>query len=139
MLNYRQICEDAIKTGEHFGCQLTERPESVLELEALLGAFHEWYARGEWDDQRAWDASVQLGIYLGSNLLQNALFHHGYDWAMIDDNLPVLQSAGRPQFSPIEKVFRRIRIGKEESVSVYCHIVVKMAEDASEQLKQNKK
>ena len=81
-------------------------------------------------DEEIWELSLIFGAYLGEVLLRTGLKHAGFVW--VDENgMPILKKNEQTKVSPISKVFKRLKNGKEDNIKPFFDIGICIAQQES--------
>lgn len=127
-MDYKKLCDTAVKYGSAFHKELNFSADSIAELEKILQYYHEEYRENRAADNQLWNLSVVFGVYLGQTLLDTYLTARGYIWAPGEDSIPVLMKDGKNQMSPITKVYKRLLNGPEDNVKSFYDVALLIAD-----------
>lgn len=127
--------EDAVEhASERFGITLDYSPESVREVESILGKLYDSIPRTFLGrlfkgrpptDEDIWSVCKMYGGYVGEVVRR----HHGGEWIMDTEISPgeeviALEKEGSRMFPP-DKVGKRLTNGPEDDVWVYFTVGVR--------------
>ena len=117
MERLKNLCETAIKYGASFGKKLDYSDKSVDELEKILEIYHVEFKASDSSDEEIKHAALIFGAYVGETMLKNGFDKKGYNWDISDDGTPFIK--GKRFMYPVDKVFRRLKYGAEDSISLF--------------------
>lgn len=127
-LNYGEIADRAVAAAKDSNIVLDFSEESIEEVDAILGAYHEQLSayEGEKGANTLWNIAVHFGIYLGETMLRLQLKEKGFAW-YIDDGIPILKKDAN-EISPVTKAHKRILNGPEDNVKSFCDVAFMIAD-----------
>lgn len=102
--------------GQYHHVKLDYRPDSIKEVEAVLGKLHEDYVRTKPSDRAVRDLAMTYGAYIGEVIRRT---ESGAHWERGDsvggqDSYPIVWSAGSSYVCAW--CYRRITVGEEDNV-----------------------
>ena len=120
----KDTTQKAMRIAAQIGITLDYTRESVGNVDALLGDYHDHLDEYDGDDgeRTLWNLAVVFGIYIGEVMLRCGLAEKGFGW-LIDDGLPIIALPDkRMAASPISKAHKRILNGDEDSIEGFVDV-----------------
>ncbi len=124
----QKMCAVAMEYAQEFDKKLDFSENSIADLEEIL----DWYAKdlveSKPTENQIWSMAMIFGSYLGETILKNGLSQKGYAWQKDDScDIPLLICEGGWHITPIDKVYKRLVNGSEDTVvSFYKYAVSKL-------------
>ncbi|MBQ9022094.1 MAG: hypothetical protein IJ113_08835 [Eggerthellaceae bacterium] len=113
----KKAAEIAIDYATDFGVNLDYSSTTVEPLENILDEYSNSIKIEQPSEIDIWRLSALFGAYLGEVMLRNGLSEDGYRWGNDDMGMyPVLIGNNDFIIAPIDKVFKRLVNGAEDSV-----------------------
>lgn len=117
--------ERAIRRAKDFGVDFNYQSNDIVELEKILEDLFLAKERENLDDDFLWRWSCVFGSYLGETIIRNS--YNGHRWAIVNkskneilnSDVPVLISNTNYISTPIDKVYKRLKNGKEDDVELF--------------------
>lgn len=129
-LEMKSLAEKAVEYGKRFNYDFDYKRESIEELEEVLDKYEPATKKICATDEEIWELSLIFGAYLGEVLLRTGLKHAGFVW--VDENgIPILKKNEQTKVSPISKVFKRLKNGKEDNIKPFFDIGICIAQQES--------
>lgn len=122
------LAEKAVEYGKKFNYDFDYKRESVEELEDVLNNYELATKKVHTSDEELWEFSLIFGAYLGEVLLLTGLKKAGFRWEEID-GIPILKKDDKTSVSPVSKVFKRLKNGKEDDIKPFFDIGVCIAKN----------
>lgn len=125
-LKMKGLAEKAVEHGRRFNYDFDYKRESVGELEEVLDKYESAAKKVKASDEEIWELSLIFGAYLGEVLLRTGLKHSGFVWTE-ENSIPILKKNDQTKVSPVSKVFKRLKNGKEDNIKPFFDIGVCIA------------
>lgn len=129
-LKMKSLAEKAVEHGKRFDYDFDYTRESVDELEDVLDNYASSAKKLRASDEDIWELSLVFGAYLGEVLLKTGLKHAGFRWKE-ENGIPILEKDEQTKVSPISKVFKRFKNGKEDNIKPFFEIGICIAQRES--------
>lgn len=126
-INYEGICDTAIKYAKDFEKEFDYSRQSIESLDDILQYYYEEIQKTNPAEKSIWKMAVIFGVYLGESLLKAELTSQGYIWSIDEDNVPRLKKDNNFIMSPVDKVYKRLKNGPEDSVLSFYNISIMIA------------
>lgn len=116
----------AIEYANEFNKKIDYSENSITDLEEIL----DWYAKdaltSKPTENQIWSMAIIFGSYLGETLLKNGLSEKGFCWGKeSSSNIPLLLGSDGAFLTPIDKVYKRLVNGSEDSVISFYRFATK--------------
>ena len=113
----QKMSATAIEYAQDFDKRLDFSENSIVDLEEML----DWYSKdisvSKPTEKQIWSMSIIFGSYLGETLLMNCLSNKGFAWGTEpSSDVPLLIKDDGSYITPIDKVYKRLVNGNEDSV-----------------------
>ena len=129
-LKMKSLAKKAVEHGKRFNYDFDYKRESIEELEEVLYKYESALKEIHATDEEIWELSLIFGAYLGEVLLLTGLKHAGFVWS--DENgIPILKKNEQTKVSPVSKVFKRLKNGKEDNIKPFFDIGICIAQQES--------
>lgn len=125
-LKMKSFAEKAVEYGKKFNYDFDYKRESVDELEDVLDKYESATKKVKASDEEIWELSLIFGAYLGEVLLRTGLKHSGFVWTE-ENGIPILKKNDQTKVSPVSKVFKRLKTGREDNIKPFFDIGVCIA------------
>lgn len=129
-IKMKSLAEKAVEYGKKFNYDFDYKRESVEELEDVLNNYEMATKKVNTSDEELWEFSLIFGAYLGEVLLLTGLKRAGFCWEEID-GIPLLKKDEKTNVSPVSKVFKRLKNGKEDAIKPFFDIGICIAKKES--------
>lgn len=129
-IKMKSLAERAVEHGKRFNYDFDYKRESIDELEDVLDKYESATKKVNASDEEIWELSLIFGAYLGEVLLRTGLKHAGFRWKN-SDGIPILEKDIKTNVSPVSKVFKRLKNGKEDNIKPFFDIGVCIAKRES--------
>lgn len=121
--------DTAISFAKDFQKDFNYSKESIDDLEGILDYYSNDILKSNPTENQIWSMSIIFGSYLGEVILKNGLFEKGYRWRKDNfSDIPILVADGGWHITPIDKVYKRLVNGKEDSVISFYKVAMEMAQ-----------
>lgn len=127
--NTRTLCQAAAGLAGEQGKNLNFSKASILELEEIMEHYSSELKQTNAPEDRIIETALIFGAYLGETLLRNHLAAKGFTWAVEGGNLPKLYRDYQNSMFPVDKAYKRLKNGREDSVSAFYDVAVMIAEE----------
>lgn len=122
----QNMCVTAIEYANEFNKKLDYSENSIADLEEIL----DWYSKdisvSKPTENQIWSMSITFGAYLGETLLKNGLAEKDFKWGKeLSSNIPLLIRNDGAYLTPIDKVYKRLVNGSEDSVISFYKAAIK--------------
>ena len=121
---FSDIIEDfsntAIEYAQSFEKKLDYSENSVKDLDEILDWYSKDIAKSKPTDNQIWSMAKIFGIYLGQVIIKNC--KNGYTWYDTDNNIPIIKKE-ELVIAPIDKVYKRLVNGSEDSVESFYYVI----------------
>lgn len=111
----------AIKYAQSFDKEFDYSEDSVKDLEEILDWYSNDISESNPTDNQIWSMAKIFGVYLGQVIIKNC--GNGYVWCDTDNSIPVIKK-GELVIAPIDKVYKRLVYGPEDSVVSFYDVIV---------------
>ena len=123
----KEKAQIAVEYAKDFNRDLNYSKDSIRDLEAILDYYHKDIEVSKPTENQIWSMATIFGTYLGETMLKNGLTNEGYDWNLHEEyNSLMLMTKDGSFTSPLEKVYKRLLNGVEDSVISFYDVVTDM-------------
>ncbi len=117
----------AIDYAKDFNKNFDYSKNSIVDLEEILDFYSNDIFKSKPTEKQIWSMSIIFGSYLGETMLKNGLSEKGYQWGReSSSNIPLLIKADGWRITPIDKVYKRLVNGSEDSVVSFYKFAIEM-------------
>lgn len=126
--NAKENSATAVSYAISFEKNLNYSKKSIKDLEEILDYYSNDIFKSKPTEEQIWNMSIIFGSYLGEVMLKNGLYKKGYYWGKNDtSDIPLLITNNGSYTTPIDKVYKRLVNGKEDSIISFYDVIMKMA------------
>ena len=113
----QKMCVAAIEYADGFNKKLDYSEKSIDDLEEILDWYSKDIAISKPTENQIWSMALIFGSYLGETMLKNCLSLKSFNWGKEPtSSIPLLIGNNGAYLTPIEKVYKRLVNGSEDSV-----------------------
>ncbi len=113
----QRMCVAAIEYANGFNKKFDYSENSISDLEEILDWYSKDIAISKPTENQIWSMALIFGSYLGETLLKNCNSLKNFNWGKEPtSSIPLLISNNGAYLTPIEKVYKRLVNGSEDSV-----------------------
>ncbi len=117
----------AVDYAKDFNKNFDYSKNSIIDLEEILEFYSNDISKSKPTENQMWSMSIIFGSYLGETMLRNGLSEKGYHWGQENSsNIPLLIKADGCYITPIDKVYKRLVNGREDSVVSFYKFAIEM-------------
>lgn len=123
--NIKKNCATAINYAKSFEKNFDYSNYCIKDLEEILNYYSNDISKSNPTESQIWNMALIFGSYLGETMLRNGLKKNGYNWGITNNsNIPLLITTAGNYITPIDKVYKRLINGKEDSIISFYDFLI---------------